>query len=365
MRFFQSALGLFLLGLPVGACARGDCHKNPAISCEGGSGGGGAGTPSDPPTCTDKLQNGDESGVDCGGDCGACDGDACVLGSECKSTHCADGVCCDTGCDGLCETCDGDGSKGRCSALTTGDMGLGDGSCDTLGGCGEVAGSCRCEDGVRDGDETDVDCGGTCKKCGIGSVCQGDGDCTSEYLCRDGRCCNTACALPCHTCDAPEHPGLCLPVAVGAPDDDTCDGGEVCNAGPLCAMNIGGECSSSGQCASNYCVFSGMAGKCVACEQSADCPMAHLCVDGVCRMKVDIGGTCDSDDVCNSGSCVDGVCCDSKCGEPCKGCHPSYTGTDLGTCAPIMAGIDPHGGCAEHGAGVTCNGNGECGLAPP
>lgn len=53
------------------------------------------------------------------------------------------------------------------------------------------SGSCRparCDDGRRNGTETDVDCGGSCTPCGAGSVCRADADC-SENACQEGRCC--------------------------------------------------------------------------------------------------------------------------------------------------------------------------------
>jgi hypothetical protein len=53
------------------------------------------------------------------------------------------------------------------------------------------SGSCRparCDDGRRNGTETDVDCGGSCTPCSAGSVCRADSDC-SENACQDAHCC--------------------------------------------------------------------------------------------------------------------------------------------------------------------------------
>lgn len=44
-----------------------------------------------------------------------------------------------------------------------------------------------CTDGTQNGDETDVDCGGSCDPCTNGSMCAGGGDCQSER-CEDGSC---------------------------------------------------------------------------------------------------------------------------------------------------------------------------------
>jgi hypothetical protein len=48
-----------------------------------------------------------------------------------------------------------------------------------------------CSDGVKNGLESDVDCGGTCPRCGIGFACNDRGDCESAL-------CNTsATCFPC------------------------------------------------------------------------------------------------------------------------------------------------------------------------
>jgi hypothetical protein len=88
-------------------------------------------------TCFDRILDGDESGVDCGGSCRTCKaGEACGTGDDCDS-----------------------------------------GACD--------AGTCRaptCFDGVRDGFESDVDCGGDCAaNCAIGASCDSHSDCMTGY----------------------------------------------------------------------------------------------------------------------------------------------------------------------------------------
>lgn len=72
------------------------------------------------PTCTNGMQDGNETAVDCGGgECPACnEGETCVMGSDCIS--------------GVCE-----------------------------GTCVPAA----CDDGVLNGGETEVDCGGPCTFC--------------------------------------------------------------------------------------------------------------------------------------------------------------------------------------------------------
>jgi hypothetical protein len=51
-----------------------------------------------------------------------------------------------------------------------------------------------CSDGLRNGAETDVDCGGTCPRCAVGKVCAVRNDCTSAR-CEAGTCQTCANAL--------------------------------------------------------------------------------------------------------------------------------------------------------------------------
>ncbi|KYF62115.1 peptidase [Sorangium cellulosum] len=59
------------------------------------------------PTCTDGVQNGTETDVDCGGTCTAdcANGDTCSVNADCTSANCVAGVCQaggGTACSGLC-----------------------------------------------------------------------------------------------------------------------------------------------------------------------------------------------------------------------------------------------------------------------
>lgn len=55
-----------------------------------------------------------------------------------------------------------------------------------------AAGSCpSCHNGVRDGSESDIDCGGTstCSRCEGGWFCSSHSDCASGYECGIGNSC--------------------------------------------------------------------------------------------------------------------------------------------------------------------------------
>src|SRR5581483_11242975 len=43
--------------------------------------------------------------------------------------------------------------------------------------------SATCSDGVTNGNETDVDCGGSCSACALGKMCKLDGDCGTGHYC--------------------------------------------------------------------------------------------------------------------------------------------------------------------------------------
>jgi hypothetical protein len=97
-------------------CAEGSCGTAPEASC------------------FDRVRDGDEAGIDCGGACRACAaGRTCSAPSDCESLDCDNGVC----------------------------------------------GAPSCDNGVRDGVETDVDCGFACGDCAVGQRCLKNVDCQS------------------------------------------------------------------------------------------------------------------------------------------------------------------------------------------
>lgn len=148
-------------------------------------------------TCADGLRGDGETDVDCGGVCAAkcafgkgCAADADCASKVCNTTanvcvvdRCANGVNdgdeVDVDCGGSCLPC----ATGKTCRVAT--------NCASLA-CHATRNVCvasRCEDGAKNDLETDIDCGGdSCGKCGVGKGCAVAGDCAS------GICTGLTCA---------------------------------------------------------------------------------------------------------------------------------------------------------------------------
>jgi len=161
-------------------------------------------------TCDDgNVAPGDGCGADCvpescgdakvdpGEDCddgNRDDADACR--NTCQNATCGDGVV-----FAEAETCDDgnaddtDACLSTCAEATCGDGAVwagmeacDDGNADDSDMCTTTCALPTCDDAVKDGPETDVDCGGgECPKCALGKACAGAGDCASG-VCTAGVC---------------------------------------------------------------------------------------------------------------------------------------------------------------------------------
>jgi hypothetical protein len=111
-----------------------------------------------------------------------------------------------------------------------------------------------CSDGMMNGDETGVDCGGTscAKKCD-GGACATANECKSNF-CADGVCCDNACTGTCKSCNLAATIGTCTNIPFGMTDAaPACNGTNVCNGAGLCKLKDGEACASNLDCASNKC----------------------------------------------------------------------------------------------------------------
>jgi hypothetical protein len=127
----------------------------PATTSTSSGGSGGTEVIEPAPTCADAIENGLETDVDCGGD--ACP--PCGLGASCLG--------------------DADCSTSACKA----------GKCESPVDPGCVLGDQpTCADCVKNGLETDIDCGGdACGPCATGSACLTGGDCLGLTCAEIGR----------------------------------------------------------------------------------------------------------------------------------------------------------------------------------
>lgn len=367
------------------------------------------------PNCFDTEQNGTETDIDCGGACmlkcdpgqgcgmdvdcvttAYCDVDTCAVkkidgtmcggGNECVSTFCTDSVCCDQMCSGLCQACTamikGQGSDGACgNILTNTDPG------------NECAGA-----GVCDG-------GGACKK-GVGDSCMNGTECASNN-CVDGVCCSTSCSGPANACKAcsmaktGQADGTCANITSGSDPDSECPGATTCNGGSCnqiangdaCTLVDGSECAS-GSCVDGVCCNSACAGTCQACSNAKTGQANGVCNPvtvgtdpdsectgnggtdvcagaGICKQA--LGTSCgNSNSLCATGFCTDGVCCASACGATCQACTMALTGQTDGTCAFVTPNTESTpgdcsgnqacnaAGLCKGGTGDTCAVNGDC-----
>lgn len=90
-----------------------------------------------------------------------------------------------------CPPCKGR-KKGKCKMVLPDGSPCAGGTCQA-GTCGPAA---TCTDGIRNGNETGVDCGGSCPPCATGQTCTSRADCASA-LCAGGVC---------ETCDLVSNP---------------------------------------------------------------------------------------------------------------------------------------------------------------
>eukprot|EP00854_Cymbomonas_tetramitiformis_P002776 gene2777-3559_t len=217
-------------------------------------------------TCEDGVANQDETGADCGGPtCAA----RCAAGLRCAAgSDCLDGVCAATA---------DEGGEMRCAEPT-------------------------CSDGFRNGDETGVDCGGTCaldynQTCGEGEACAVAEECNS------GSCSQQVCVA-----------STCLNEVQDAAESDVdCGGGQCVRCGEykLCAAHA--DCAAGLDCKSD------------AFDPTLKCRPMPTCTDDERNQNetdVDCGG--DACDACAQGmnctvgaGCLTGVCTSGVCTAGC------------------------------------------------
>ncbi len=197
----------------------GGAPSNPTTSGSSSSGGKPCSTDADCPSLSECATRGCESG------------ECATTSLTPAGTACTPGVVCDG--MGICVDC------------------VVDSDCQVPATC--MQNMCvSCVDGLKNGDETGIDCGGQdCQTC-AGDACSNSNDCLSGY-CVDGVCCSASCIGVCMTCNATGNAGDCINVPAGQEDPGTCGATKACTVDGSCLLKNGQACMTNTNCVSNKC----------------------------------------------------------------------------------------------------------------
>ena len=232
-----------------------------------------------------------------------------------------------------------------------------------------------CVDGLKNGEETDVDCGGPfCAACALGHTCTSDSDCRSTQ-CVSGLC------APLGTCFDGVRNGSESSVDCGGHGCAACGTGQACGGNLDCRSTIcvrgvcqAPSCTDGAKNGSETAIDCGGSG-CPGCLAGTQCTSGNDCASGVClrgacreaacsdgvknglETALDCGGptcptcsagvACLTGTDCQSGVCTGGLCQPPACNDGLK--NGDETSDDCGgrDCAP----------CAPWNA---CNVSGDC-----
>ncbi len=190
---------------------------------------------------------------------------------------------------------------------------------------GEVCTAPRPDDGVKNGDESDTDCGGTAPACADGKTCLSAADCTSK-VCTSG------------TCQPPKPDDG---VKNGDESDTDCGGSQT--GAPRCATDKG--CTVSDDCDSRVCD----AGK-----KTCNAPTATDATKNGDESDVDCGGSstgaprCAAGLSCNAhGDCASDGCDDQKKCALTRSCTQANGGRTCGAGEVGTAGAQHESCCVS------------------
>lgn len=322
-------------------------------------------------------------------------GAKCDTAAQCESGFCADGVCCNTSCDGSCVSCNQLSKMGECTPVAkdqldphkvckdNGASACGtSGACDGNGGCAKYGPTTVCRPGRCEGANqirpsncdgkgscvaanqvaclpyacSGIACNNSCTtdaQCSGGNVCKnnvcgprGKGqDCTANSqcgsgFCVDGVCCESACTGQCKFCATPQAPGSCVNVAASTPDPRAAAG--VTDPSRVCVAQDRTSCGRNGMCNGN--------GGCQLWDTQTVCEN-QSCSTGT--NTASFAKKCDGFGMCKttgSQTCAPYKCNGTACSNAC--------GSDSECVAPNTCIA---GKCGPKPPGALCNNDTECG----
>jgi len=264
--------------------------------------------------------------------CGGCN---VACGPAHSTALCTGGVCGVGSCDAGFANCDGDASTGCETDLSDAThCGSCGGACGSaapycVGSAGSYACTNGCSDGVRGGDETDLDCGGAlCPACRIGAACGRDQDCAGTALCNGGRC------------------AACVECEAGAMDSQACGlcGTQTRTCGASCSWGSWSSCGGEGVCTPGT-LQNQSCGNCG--NQSRTCSTS-------CQWPA--WSTCSGEGVCSPGANQSQAC--GNCGTQTRTCDGTCNWSGYGACGGEGAcapGSKTSAGCFNSCQQMTCS----------
>ena len=235
-------------------CAEGECDTSYKKTCKGSSW-------TDESYCDECKASDSTCLINCsaakdncctGIDEGTCDPDCTESADEdCKECTAAQGDCCYPSSDAVCDSDCPSGIDPDCASNTCqnkGDCQIGspcadDSHCNSRFCKDKKCAQASCSDNMKNGKESDVDCGGSCTKCSDDESCNIGGDCESNY-CAYGTCNSDACFDK-------ELSGSETDVDCGGACPTKCGEGEYCESD--------NDCISSSECYLDKCTVCGSA----------------------------------------------------------------------------------------------------------
>lgn len=183
-------------------------------------------------------------------------GSPCTQDTQCASTFCVEGVCCNSACAAACDTCTLAGMAGACVPRPQGSAGAP--ACDPFV-CDGASSTCPTACSNSSQCRAGLACvAGQCvMAANNGGVCTQDSECASGF-CVDGVCCNSRCPGSCQACDVVGAVGTCTIAGRGELGEPSC--------APFVCDGRSGECPTT-------------------CVDDADCGPPAFCETGLCSAR--------------------------------------------------------------------------------